>query len=486
MVMLYPPVVEGTIPAFYGDTITVPFTMNRSVSPADFNHIYLKIKGVQTNQTLGVLEDIDISSDYTNATFSIEGLPLNIGQFYKIQLAYVITSDQEELDSVTTGYYSTVAIGKYIAEPEAEIVGLDVEDDNPFQDSFTAQFSCSETTEKLYSTQFILYDGLNVIEDSGVILHNVNNDTSSSTGVETYSFAKEPGQGELWSLACEFVSTNGYTEIIEYDISPRESFETELDVTLKRTLDIDNGIITLSLGGEETGLVSGDFVLLRTSDGHTWDRLNSFELGVDAGLDQWSFEDRTYEHGIVYTYAICEVIDDARSNKILSEEIKGDFEDIILYDGHKQLKVKYNASISSFKSMVGESISATIGSRTPFYYRNGIMDYKEFPLSGLISYWEDEKELFLEKPADFLVSVSYDTENIKFERDFREAAENWLKDGKIKLFRSPTEGNYLVVLTSVSLSPEEVLGRLLYNFSCEVIEMEDYNFKTLQQLGFIN
>ena len=32
MARLAPPIVEGTIPAFWGTAITVPFAMNRSVS----------------------------------------------------------------------------------------------------------------------------------------------------------------------------------------------------------------------------------------------------------------------------------------------------------------------------------------------------------------------------------------------------------------------------------------------------------------------
>jgi hypothetical protein len=48
MVKLYPPYIEGTIPAFYGDSITVPFSMNRAISRDEFNSFSLLIKTIQT------------------------------------------------------------------------------------------------------------------------------------------------------------------------------------------------------------------------------------------------------------------------------------------------------------------------------------------------------------------------------------------------------------------------------------------------------
>lgn len=49
MSKLYPPVIEGTIPAFNGTTLVVPFSMNRSVSKADIGGFSAKIKTIQSN-----------------------------------------------------------------------------------------------------------------------------------------------------------------------------------------------------------------------------------------------------------------------------------------------------------------------------------------------------------------------------------------------------------------------------------------------------
>jgi hypothetical protein len=69
---------------------------------------------------------------------------------------------------------------------------------------------------------------------------------------------------------------------------------------------------------------------------------------------------------------------------------------------------------------------------------------------------------------DVSVSVSYDidrsktysktdltSENFMSERYFKLSVLDWLTDGKPKLFRSASEGNYIVRLLNVSLSPSD-------------------------------
>ena len=66
--------------------------------------------------------------------------------------------------------------------------------------------------------------------------------------------------------------------------------------------------------------------------------------------------------------------------------IKVYFEDAFLYDGNKLLKIRFNPTISSFKSVVAETKKTTLGRKYPFILRNGVLNYKEFPINGLISY----------------------------------------------------------------------------------------------------
>jgi hypothetical protein len=75
-------------------------------------------------------------------------------------------------------------------------------------------------------------------------------------------------------------------------------------------------------------------------------------------------------------------------------------------------------------------------------------------------------------------------ENIAYERKFKLQALEWLNNGDPKLFKSPTEGNYIVRLHNVSLSPNNTVGRMLHTFSCTADEIDDYNMDNLSNYNF--
>ncbi|MBR2247111.1 MAG: hypothetical protein IJ880_08820 [Bacilli bacterium] len=78
------------------------------------------------------------------------------------------------------------------------------------------------------------------------------------------------------------------------------------------------------------------------------------------------------------------------------------------------------------------------------------------------------------------------SENISGERYFKLKVLDWLTDGKVKLFRSGTEGNYLVRLLNVSLTPQDPLGRMLHTFTCTAYEIDELNYTNLVQFGIVN
>lgn len=267
-----------------------------------------------------------------------------------------------------------------------------------------------------------------------------------------------------------------------------------------------------------------------------------------------------------------------------------DFEDSFLYDGEKQLKIRFNPKVNSFKKNLLEAKVDTIGSQYPFIFKNGNVDYKEFPISGLISRLMDEQNLF-KKDANYIfeneghrvvteeyVSTSFPfnesefyqekeyeknygayhisvfnpekhsdemwkwtdyltylqcpincqhkweycreyfyalapghlfvlktytsnpklneklfdsltdeiSANIYSEREFKLEVLEWLTNGQPKLFKSPNEGNYLVRLMNVSLSPQDQLGRMLHNFSCTAYEIDDATYDAMVQHKIIN
>ena len=76
--------------------------------------------------------------------------------------------------------------------------------------------------------------------------------------------------------------------------------------------------------------------------------------------------------------------------------------------------------------------------------------------------------------------------NIKSERYFNLKVLEWLSNGEVKLFRSPTEGNYLIRLLNVSLTPENTLGRMLHSFSSTAYEIDDLTYENLIKYNIIN
>jgi hypothetical protein len=74
------------------------------------------------------------------------------------------------------------------------------------------------------------------------------------------------------------------------------------------------------------------------------------------------------------------------SERRLSNSVVADFEDLFLYDGTRQLAVRFNPKVSTFRTTLIEQKTETIGSRYPYIVKNGAVNYKELAISGLISY----------------------------------------------------------------------------------------------------
>ena len=503
MAKLYPPVIEGTIPAFYGDEIIVPYSMNKSVNKGEIAGFSLKIKTVQNNLYLATLEESTFSSN--EVRFPIGDLKLNIGQYYKIQMAYVNKSGE-------VGYYSTVGVVKYTSKPEVSIEGLEAGKRNPHLYSYIGHYKQNvDYTEKVYSYRFKVWDtNLKLLADSGELLHNSDNNSEGiNESIDTFMMTQEISQNT--SCYIQYIITTNNKMVVsspKYRIAQKQSVLSEAKLELLVELNYENGYIHVSLAGEkdEKGYeknVIGAFLLSRRKENEPgkWEEMLRFNLqGNKPSI--WSWKDFTIEQGVSYVYSLQQYSDKLFSQRILSKVIYADFEDAFLFDGVKQLKIKYNPKISSFKTTQLESKMETLGSKHPFIFRHGAVSYKEFPISGLISYFMDEENLFINE-EDFIFqnnlyrnntttfkpsrnTTNLTSDNIQLERRFKLAVLDWLNNGESKVFRSPTEGNYIVRLMNNSLAPTDTLGRRLHTFSSTAYEISDYNYNNLSSYGFIN
>ena len=349
-----------------------------------------------------------------------------------------------------------------------------------------------------------------------------------------------------------------------YPIVTQESVDSSLQekCDLIATSNFEDGFIRLSLRPKvKHGVIDGSFVLSRSSSEDNFDSWNEIyrfsyknlhvygDVGESNDLllthpDFWDrndlvlWEDFTVQQGVQYVYSIqafnaqglfsnrminrkwvlayrdndMDANGDYKESDGYDEYRKGyyfdsiedtitvDFEDMFLFDGSRQLKIRFNPKVTSFKSTVLESKIDTLGGKYPFVFRNGNVEYKEFPVSGLLSLISDPNEYFLkgiqtEKllyrsqangdevigPGDTHVTM----DNLRREREFKMEALSWLTNGKPKLFRSPSEGNYIVRIMNVSMSPLDVVGRMLHSFSGTAYEIAECTFDNLNTYGFI-
>lgn len=508
MAKLLPPIIDGIIPAFYtddkkGTQITVPFSSNRAVSPAQVEGFALKLKTVQSTTYLFdiIIKSTDKTPGFDKANFNYatfillddQVAQLRRGQYYKVQIAYIDTTG-------TIGHYSSVGSIKYTTKPELSIANLDSSLINSHKYNYTGIYSQKDKdiTEKVYSYQFDVYDEMeNLYYTSGEQIHNASEDTAQDNSVDLFKLPQDLPLNKSYYLKYSITTNNGLSlSTPRYRIMQKISIDPDIKANLKVELDFENGYIDIFLTDiknrydEETPVI-GAYVLSRASSDTNfegWEELYRIRfIGQYPTKNIW--RDFTVEQGKSYKYSLQQYNDiGLYSNRIISNEIIADFEHAFLYDGQRQLKIKYNPKVTNFKTAVPETKTETIGNKHPFIFRNGKVYYHEFPISGLISYFVDEEKMFLTE-EEFAVeekTTNLIGSNIYNERFFKLKVLEWLTDGKPKLFRSPGEGNYIVRLINVSLAPNDPTGRMLHTFNCTAYEIADFNCQELDKYGILD
>ena len=536
---LFPPMIESKLPAFAGAEMRIPFTMNRAVGLSQVKQMSVIIKTSQTGTIIadGLLGSYSYSEETKNytAVFNLGDLysktlasrKVSPGQYYKVQIAYV---DANGL----AGYYSTAGIIKCTTVPFLEILSLN---SNYYGiGSYTGQYSQSgddkDGSEKVYSYQFFLRDAKdNIVATSGEQIHDYSDDTDTTVSQDTWNLTLELVDGVPYYISYKVTTMNGYvTESQRYVITQSESIDPNLPCKLIAVSNFDDGCTQLFIRPIANKPLNGSFVLSRASseDNYgTWNKIYSFSYKSvllsprdpsthpgDWGVnDTLIWEDFTTKQGVEYKYAIqaynskglyssrvlntIEYLDESyQYNPDLTgvyhtvfrhNPVYVDFEDSFLMDGERQLKLRFNPKVSSFKSNRLEAKMDTIGGKYPFIFRNGNVEYKEFQISGLISLLSDESNDFLSNlfVEDYNNAGSWLTaDNYMKERQFKMMVLNWLNNGKPKLFKSPAEGNFIVRLINISMTPNDTLGRMLHTFTCTANEIAEYTFENLRAYSF--
>ena len=537
---LFPPNIAGTLPSFYteldGTTrLVVPFSMNQSVSVASVKGFFLRLKRTTTDTLLGILDTQTWDQENLTVTFQLPKKftdRMTTGDYYKVQIAY---HNYTPSGAKYCGHYSTVAIVKYTEQPTIGIQGLVSGQVNSIAaQQFSGRYSNSDISEKAYQYRFHVISSYTntlgkfveeTLTDTGWLIHNSSEDSSLTESIDILILTELLTVGVTYTIQYQVITNNGLqVSSPQYVMVATENLGEELPCIISPKLDYENArmrLTTRSIYGDEIPAgdlpseekvkyyFNGNYRIVRTdskSNFKTWTLLFTFQSF--SPFKDWEYYDYVIESGVAYKYGIQRI----NANGVLSarketyQNIAAYFEDAYFYDGERQLRIRYNTNVSSIKDVIAESKKTTLGSKYPYILRNGYLNYKEFPVTGVLSYLSDPQELFMTKnelihPTVLASAKSNQTkvdsysfeettdqtdENVTAEKNFAMTAMNWLNNGSIKLFKSSQEGNYIVKCLNVSLTPLNNTNRMIHNFQCTVDEVQEYTTTALLKYDIIN
>ena len=401
----------------------------------------------------------------------------------------------------------------------------------------------SGSIEQLYQINFVLVDDeFNEIENSGWLNKDeVVDKDSDKLNSFIYMFKRRYSQNKLYHLYINYKTNNGFQDC---NFSFRDKYQ--LDGQLENISEEDAPIATVPYADIKVSVLSelhkvlatidavpndndgqvlvriqtsvpfnGRVMILRTSSITNYEEwepvvtINNIDsidkiYWIDRTIqsDQWykyaaifrekfTFNKRIYDADTMYYKPITRTLE---TDIVYEKYPVGVFlDDSFLIGNYKQLKVKFDPQVNSFKWKVTESSVETLGNKYPFFNRNAAVNYRTFPISGTISCWMDDEENFglrddffasFELPYHMNQVQKYDIEAHQdwlLEKRFRDAVAAFLMDVRPKLFKSLTEGNILIKLHDVSFSPNKVLGRRIWSFSGTATEIEECSVKNIDK-----
>lgn len=532
---LYPPIVDTYVPAFLTDSGTdkdicrIYFTLSQFNTMEDIENVQVTVRSQYTNLSVlnkskypsevmltSIQEDTSRTSDdryyiELNKT-DIQGGQFEINQYYKVQMRFTHV-DAAEVSLATPqaidgwlaaninlfSEWSTVCLIRGISTPQLAVSGFTIEGGEISWANYnpiiygTLSFKNEEETEKLKSYQVKLYDeNNNLLTDSGIQYTNTN---SFSYGLN-YNFVA----GAAYKFTIECTTMNLYSAIATYEFTTATEESEILDFTFMAEADEDNGRVILTIKKSNiTDGFTGELVLRRTSNKTNftiWEDLKTYRYEGATAIKE-TFNDMTIESGVWYKYYLQKRSNGvAASTKYIKTPVMVIFDDMFLTTKDRQLKIKFNPTVSSFKRTIQESRTDTLGSQFPFVRRNGHANYAQFPIGGLISFQIDESELFTSLEELFgehlYLYTDYNDDhriteanNIVYEKLFKDKVIEFLYSEQPKLFRSATEGNFIVKVMDASFSPNATLGRRIVSFTATAYEVAECNIDNFKKYDIL-
>lgn len=528
---LYPPIVGSWVSSFeYNTNVNIPIDLSGYNSLSEINGVQLSISYQDTNTSaidinewdaqIVVLQDLsditniiktDANGKYyitVNKTYLKSDI-WQIDRYYKLQIRFMDaeTPDFEERTGSDTAWitnniehfseWSSVCILKAIPTSSMTWIGI-TSTITYVPSSFVGilNFS-SDTIERLKNGKITISQTNNIIYQSKIIN------------------ADEEVLNKITIPINVYLANGTYTFTYTYQTS--NGFERTQNFSLTLAVPAQSAPQGDMIGEEQPGN-AGIAVSYFTSDADTFEEGDTIYLVrniLDSGavyetIDQLLLTEETAaqakhtwldlsaESGVPYIYGLqvhkADAVEGSRSpiSPNVTDTIVLYLDDIFLLDETRLFDVKFNPQVSNFKEVFAESKSESLGSKFPFIRRNGDVDYLQFSLSGLIASDCDEFDLNKTGLTSIYKHTAGETINMTSyakpdtpaqyanERLYREAIMKFLNNGKIKLFKSITEGNILVRLSDVSFTPNQQLGRRFYTFNATASQVADFSIDELK------
>ena len=350
---------------------------------------------------------------------------------------------------------------------------------------YTIKFKFTTQNQFVFETQTVIMISLAYVDLSGISIYTVDD-------IDQIPTEQEDDKGIYNSLRDALNNTSIHEEEEE-------------------------GRIGLKLFSNNTSPFYGSFYIRRASSKDDFKYQYDIKLITlkDTKINNFDmFYDYTVESGVQYQYGIQYVDNDGyrgilyhNTQKCIMREFEYSY---LLGPNNQQLKLMFNNTMQNYKIQVLDSKTETIGAKYPRVTRNGAVEYKIFPVAGLISTQMDENKTFCTKKDiykyDDVITEYNDYEieqladlpgfnskeppaqrqyNYTQERDFRDKVIEFLHDGKPKLFKSPTEGNVIVRLMDINCTPVQSLDRMIYDFTSNGNQIAESTIENYVKYHFI-
>ena len=263
--IIYPPLIADTIPAFTAAAVKIPFENNPAVVLSSVKGFKLIVKDYNSSSiiaystaeyTTNIIDEV-IFKNFTSEDG--ESFTFTSGNYYKFQIAYFDNVED------TTFYYSSASIGRCV-EKEKEIYIADLKENklseqasNPnIYNSFQGIYVSSMQSEPLYSYRFVFKNAITneIVQDTGTLLFD---NSKSYTGIYKVNFdiKKELLKDTVYTLQFFVTTINGYTtqtpvyKIIAASKVPITT-ELKLNVLSQDVEAFENGYVKLTITGTST------------------------------------------------------------------------------------------------------------------------------------------------------------------------------------------------------------------------------------------